>query len=334
MKQILMSKKYNKLIILLVFMAILTLIAPTSFPTLGNLSNVLWSVSIIGIMVSGSIFAILVGGIDLSVASITALTGIILVKTINYFHNSNLGLIIGIGAALVCGILIGCIHGLIITKFKVPAFLITFATQSIIGGVSRLLTENKIISCLEPPAFTYIGIGKIFGIPFPVYLMAIIALISFFVLAKTRLGRYVYAVGGNAEASRISGISDNKIIILAYVFSGLTAAIGGIVLASMTQQAMSNMGSGNETEVITAAVIGGVSLVGGEGTIGGAIFGAILVGLLNNGLTLMDVPYTYHGLLKGFVIIIAVAIDIMSHKDKKRTFFNFGFLKRKNNENN
>ena len=296
MKREVSLKRYSKIFILLGFMLVLTIIAPHSFPTIANLSNVLWSVSVIGIMVSGSIFAILVGGIDLSVGSMLALTGIIVVRIIRFFDYSVTGVLLGILAALLCGVLVGVVHGIIITKFKVPAFLITFATQSIISGISMILTNNKILGCLEPKAFTYIGIGKLFGLPVPVFIMAAVALISFYVLDKTQLGRYVYAVGGNPEASRLSGISDNGITMMAYIFSGLTAAIGGIVLASMTQQAMASTGSGYETEVITAAVIGGVSLAGGEGTVMGAIFGAVLVGLLNNGMNLMNVPSTHHGL--------------------------------------
>ena len=301
MKREVSLKRYSKIFILLGFMLVLTIIAPHSFPTIANLSNVLWSVSVIGIMVSGSIFAILVGGIDLSVGSMLALTGIIVVRIIRFFDYSVTGVLIGILAALLCGVLVGVVHGIIITKFKVPAFLITFATQSIISGISMILTNNKILGCLEPKAFTYIGIGKLLGLPVPVFIMAAVALISFYVLDKTQLGRYVYAVGGNPEASRLSGISDNGITMLAYIFSGLTAAIGGIVLASMTQQAMASTGSGYETEVITAAVIG-----------------AVLVGLLNNGMNLMNVPSTHHGLVKGLVIITAVAVDIMGHQEKKK----------------
>lgn len=323
MKQQVNLKKYRKPFILLGFMLALTMLAPRSFPTITNLSNVLWSVSVIGIMVSGSIFAILVGGIDLSVGSMLALTGIIVVKIIRYFDYSNTGVVLGIAAALCCGILVGVIHGLIITKFRVPAFLITFATQSIISGLAMLLTNNKILGCLEPKAFTGIGIGRVLGLPLPVFIMAVIAFLSFFVLDKTKLGRYMYAVGGNPEASRLSGIPDRGIVVLAYVFSGLAAAIGGIVLASMTQQAMAGTGSGYETEVITAAVIGGVSLAGGEGTVAGAIFGAVLVGLLNNGMNLMNVPSTHHGLVKGLVIIVAVAADIMGHQEKKKRLFSF-----------
>ena len=172
-----------------------------------------------------------------------------------------------------------------------------------------VMTNNKIISCTVP-AFTAIGAFKILGFPLPVYFMAIIAVISWYVLRKTVYGRYVYAVGGNPTASEISGINVKLVSIICYVLSGLTTAMGGIVLASMTamggivlasmtQQASSSTGAGYTNDVITAAVIGGVSLLGGEGTVPGAIFGAVLMGLLNNGLNLMSVPSTHAGLVKG-----------------------------------
>ncbi|OYO51506.1 hypothetical protein CG709_19350 [Lachnotalea glycerini] len=201
------------------------------------------------------------------------------------------------------------------------------APPSIFLGISMVLTNNKILSCLEPKLFTDIGLGKIGMFTFPIYFMIIIALISYFVLNKTVLGRYIYAVGGNPQAATISGISNVTITMISYIVSGLTAAIGGVVLASMTQQGMASTGSGDETEVITAAVIGGVSLVGGAGTIQGAIVGAVLVGLLNNGMNLMNVPSTQQGLIKGMVIIVAVAIDVMQKYERKFSIKNL--LKKK-----
>lgn len=312
--------KFSKPIILVVFMLVLTILRPASFPTVGNLSNVLWSISVYGIMVCGTIFVFLIGGIDLSIGSLCGLCAVTVVKIIRFYEYSNTGVLLGILAALSVGILAGLLHGCIVTKFKVPAFLITFATQIIFLGMSMILTNNKILSCLQPEAFTAIGMKKILNFPIPIYIMLLVALVSWFILRKTALGRYVYAVGGNASAARLSGISDTMITILAYVFSGFTTAIGGIVLASMTQQCMASTGSGYETEVITAAVIGGVSLLGGEGTVSGALFGAILIGLLNNGLNLMSVPSTEHGLVKGIVIIVAVAFDALQHQEKFRSW--------------
>jgi len=315
-------KKFQKLFILLAAMIVLTIIAPTSFPTITNLSNVLWALSVVGIMVGGSIFVILLGGIDLSVGSMAALSGIIMVAIIQKSGYSNVGVILGITVALASGALVGLFHGVIVTKFKVPAFLITFATQIVLSGIAMTVTNNQIWGCLQPKLFTGIGTGKIFGFPVPIYIMLLIVLISFFILNKTVFGRKVYAVGGNAEASELSGINSNRTTVMCYVVSGLTAALGGVVLSSMTQQAMSAMGKGYETDVITAIVIGGTSLMGGEGSIQGAVFGTILVGLLNNGLNLLNVPATHHTLVKGIVVIIAVAFDTFG-KSEKRISFNF-----------
>lgn len=310
--------KYSKLMILVVFIIALTILRPNTFPTVGNIANVLWSVSVFGIMVCGTIFVFLVGGIDLSIGSLCGLCAVVVVKTIHAFQDTNMGVIVGVLAALFVGAAAGLIHGLIITKFSIPAFLVTFATQSIFLGLSMVLTNNKIISCLEPKLFTAIGSKKIFGFPLPIYVMLVIALISWYILRKTVFGRHIYTIGGNAAAARISGVNDTVKIMLAYMFSGITTAIGGIVLASMTQQCMASTGSGYETEVITAGVIGGVSLLGGEGTVTGAIFGAVLIGLLNNGLNLMSVPSTVNGLVKGLVIIVAVGFDAIQHMDQSK----------------
>lgn len=318
--------RFSKPIILVVFIIALTILRPDSFPTVGNISNVLWSVSVYGIMTCGTIFVFLVGGIDLSIGSLCGLTAVTVVKTIHAFGDTNGGVIAGLLAALCVGAAAGLIHGFITTKFHVPAFLVTFSTSIIYLGMSMVLTNNKIISCIGPKLFTDIGMKKILNFPIPIYLMVVIAIVSWFVLRKTVFGRYMYAIGGNASASRLSGISDVRLTMFAYMFSGISTAIGGVVLASMTQQCMASTGTGYETDVITAAVIGGVSLLGGEGTVPGAIFGAVLIGLLNNGLNLMSVPSTEHGLFKGIVIILAVAFDAMQHQDqaKKTKLFSFG----------
>jgi ribose/xylose/arabinose/galactoside ABC-type transport system permease subunit len=311
-------KRFKKLFILLFFIILLSVIAPYSFPTSRNISNVLWSISTIGIMSAGSIFVILLGGIDLSLGSVMAFTGAMAVTIIRNSDYSNVGAVFGIFVSLLVGMAVGLFHGAIITKFRVPAFLVTFATQIILNGASQLLLNNKILSCLGPELFTAIGMKKILGFPLPIYIMLAAALVSYYVLNKTVFGRNVYAVGGNPVAAELSGINSTGITLIAYVISGFTAAIGGIVLSSMTQQAIANAGTGYETEVITAIVIGGASLMGGEGNVSGAIFGAILVGLLNNGLNLLNISATIHPLAKGIVIIAAVAADTLSRQGRSR----------------
>lgn len=323
-------KKFTKPLILLLCFAVLAALRPHSFPTVSNLSNVLWSISVYGIMTSGTIFVFLLGGIDLSIGSLCGLCSVACVMTIRQLGSTNFAVVCGILAALGVGLLAGLFHGLVITRFKVPAFLITFASSTAYLGLSMLLTNNKILSCMEPRLFVGISTYKIFGFSVPVYLMIGVALVSWFVLAKTPLGRRFYAVGGNPVASRLSGINDTLVTVLAYVLSGLTTALGGIVLASMTQQCMASTGSGYENYVIMSAVIGGISLLGGVGTVPGCVFGAILIGLLNNGLNLMSVPSTEHDLVKGVVIIAAVAFDAMQHQDKARDWLRqFRFRKKK-----
>ena len=318
MKKFKVSNLTKPLILVLCFI-VLTILRPNSFPTVSNLSNVLWSISVYGIMTSGTIFVFLLGGIDLSIGSLCGLCSVACVMTIRSMNYSTTGVICGVLLALAVGVLAGVFHGIIITFFKVPAFLITFASSTAFLGLSMVLTK----------LFVGISTFKILGFPVPVYIMLIVAVISWFVLSKTTLGRQFYAVGGNPVASRLSGINDTGITILAYALSGLTTAIGGIVLASMTQQCMASTGSGYENYVIMSAVIGGISLLGGVGTVPGCVFGAILIGLLNNGLNLMSVPSTEHDLVKGIVIIAAVAFDALQHQDKAKNWFKqFKFFKK------
>ena len=229
------------------------------------------------------------------------MSGACVVLTIVKMDYSFTGVILGILFGLAAGVMAGIAHGAIVSNFNVPPFLITLASQNIIYGIAQLLTGNQVISCLEPAAFTFLGGGRLFGIPFSVCILVIVALISFWLLNRTTFGRQVYAVGGNKEASNLSGVS--------YAISGFTAALAGIVLASMNQQAIAKAAQGYENDVLTAIVVGGTSLMGGEGSLQGAMFGALLVGMINNGLRLLGVPSTYHSVVKGIVIIVAVAAD-------------------------
>lgn len=335
-KKIQISKKFQKPLILLIVIVILTVLQPNAFPTLSNFKSILLAISIYGVMVCGAIYPILLGGIDLSVGAVAALSGACTVLTIVRFDYSPAGVILGIFLGLCAGILVGAVHGLIVTNFDVPPFLITLASMNIIYGLTQLLTDNMVISCLKPAGFTFIGGGRLLGMPFPIYILLLMAAISFFILNKTVLGRNIYAVGGNPAAAALSGVSTKRITIVSYVFSGFTAAAAGIILASMNQQAIAKAAMGYENDVFTAIVVGGASLMGGEGSIQGAMFGALLVGLLNNGLRLMGVPSIYHTVIKGIVIIAAVAFDIYYRnknsglvRSKKR---NFGFKKKTTGE--
>lgn len=301
--------KSQKLGILLFVMIILSILQPGVFMTVSNMKSILLSISIYGIMVCGTIFPILIGGIDLSVGAVAAAAGAFAVVQIVDSGYTTSGVLIGVLGGLLLGIIVGAIHGIIVSTFDVPAFLITLATQNIVYGIAQLLTKNNVIACMKPALFAFLGGGRFLGIPFSVCIMIIMTVFSYVILNHTVLGRNVYAVGGNAEACRLSGVKSKKIIILSYVASGFTAAMAGIVLASMNRQAIAKAAQGYDNYVLTALVVGGASLMGGEGSIIGAIWGAFLVGVISNGLRLMGVASDYHGIIKCLVIIVAVSLD-------------------------
>lgn len=301
--------KSQKLWILVAVMLALTLLQPGVFLTGANMKSILLSISVYGIMVCGTIFPILLGGIDLSVGAVAAAAGAFAVTWIVEHNFTNGAVVVGILGGLLLGAVVGMIHGIIVTRFSVPPFLITLATQNIVYGVAQLLTENNVIACMEPELFAFLGGGRLLGIPFSIWIMIFMAIISYVILGKTVFGRNVYAVGGNAEACRLSGVRSRMVIIVSYVASGLTAALSGIVLASMNRQAIAKAAQGYDNYVLTALVVGGASLMGGEGSIQGAIWGAFLVGVISNGLRLMGVASDYHGIVKCIVIVAAVALD-------------------------
>ncbi len=301
--------KSQKLWILVAVMLVLTLLQPGVFLTAANMKSILLSISVYGIMVCGTIFPILLGGIDLSVGAVAAAAGAFAVTWIVDHDFTNGAVVVGVVGGLLLGAIVGMIHGVIVTRFSVPPFLITLATQNIVYGVAQLLTENNVIACMEPELFAFLGGGRLLGIPFSIWIMIFMAVISYIILGKTVFGRNVYAVGGNAEACRLSGVRSRMVIIVSYVASGLTAALSGIVLASMNRQAIAKAAQGYDNYVLTALVVGGASLMGGEGSIQGAVWGAFLVGVISNGLRLMGIASDYHGIVKCIVIVAAVALD-------------------------
>lgn len=301
--------KSQRLWILVAVMLVLTVLQPGVFLTAANMKSILLSISVYGIMVCGTIFPILLGGIDLSVGAVAAAAGAFAVTWIVDHGFTNGAVIVGVLGGLLLGAAVGLIHGIIVTRFAVPPFLITLATQNIVYGVAQLLTENNVIACMKPESFAFLGGGRLIGIPFSIWIMLFMAVISYIILGRTVFGRNVYAVGGNAEACRLSGVKSRMVIIMSYIASGLTAALSGIVLASMNRQAIAKAAQGYDNYVLTALVVGGASLMGGEGSIQGAVWGAFLVGVISNGLRLVGVASDYHGIVKCIVIVAAVALD-------------------------
>lgn len=295
--------KYKSLLGLLVLCVVISIIAPR-FLTISNLRNVLTQVSVNAIIAAGMTFVILTGGIDLSVGSILAICGAIAAVISKSTENIFLAVII----TLIVGGLIGLINGIVISKGKIQAFIATLATLTVFRGITYVFTNGTPVSGLGQ-SFMVLGNDKIVGIPIPVIVMILVFAVSYYILTQMRYGRYVYALGGNEDSSRLSGINTQRIKSMVYVISGVLAALSGIIVTSRIGSASPNAGSGFELDAIAAVVLGGTSLAGGEGSIMGTIIGAVIIGVLNNGLNLMDVSPFYQLIVKGMVILLAVMID-------------------------
>ena len=301
-------EKYKSLIGLILLCLIITFVTP-SFLTVANITNVFTQVSVNAIIAVGMTFVILTGGIDLSVGSTLAISGAISASVIKSTGNIFLAII----AASIVGILVGFVNGFLIAKGKLQAFIATLATMTIFRGLTLVFTNGTPISKL-PESFLNIGNAKLGFIPIPVLITVVVAVISIYVLSQTRFGRYLYALGGNEESAKLSGINTDKIKMLTYVVSGFVSAIAGVIITSRIGSASPNAGTGFELDAIAAVVIGGTSLSGGEGKISGTIIGALIIGILNNGLNLMNVSPFYQSIVKGLVILIAVLLDKKSRK--------------------
>lgn len=300
--------KYKSLIGLVLLCIIITFVTP-SFLTVANITNVFTQVSVNAIIAVGMTFVILTGGIDLSVGSTLAISGALGASIIKSTNNIFLAIIV----AAIVGIVIGLVNGILIAKGKLQAFIVTLATMTIFRGATLVFTNGTPISKL-PESFLNIGNAKLGFIPVPVIITIVIAAISIYILSQTKFGRYLYALGGNEESAKLSGINTDKIKVLTYVVSGFVSAIAGVIITSRIGSASPNAGTGFELDAIAAVVIGGTSLAGGEGKISGTIIGALIIGVLNNGLNLMNVSPFYQSIVKGLVILIAVLLDKKSRK--------------------
>ncbi|AXH98267.1 ribose ABC transporter permease [Sporosarcina sp. PTS2304] len=298
-------QKLGPVIGLLLIVVIISIMSP-SFLTLNNLFNVLRQVSINALIAFGMTFVILTGGIDLSVGSILALTGAVTAGMMSGGMDPVFAMILGV----LLGVLLGAINGLIIAKGKVAPFIATLATMTIFRGLTLVYTEGRPISGLgDSLTFQMLGKGYVFGIPVPVITMAIAFAVLYFILKKTTFGRRVYAVGGNEEASRLSGINVDRVKIYVYSLAGGLTAIAALILTSRLNSAQPTAGNMFELDAIAAVVLGGTSLTGGRGWIVGTLVGALIIGVLNNGLNLIGVSSFFQQVVKGAVILIAVLLD-------------------------
>ena len=289
----------------LIVLVIVLSFASDYFLTFNNILNILRQVSIIGIVAYGMTFVILSGGIDLSVGSVLALSSAITAGVMSSTHSFALAVLAG----LATGALMGTFTGFLVSKAKMPAFIVTLAMMSIGRGLTLIYTGGRPISEGFTDLFNYIGGGYVGPIPFPVILLLVLLGVGYLVLNNTPYGRYVYALGGNEDATRLSGINTDKIKMTVFTISGIMAAVSGIVLASRLGSAQPQAGTGYELDAIATVVLGGTSLAGGQGGIIGTLMGALIIGVLNNGMTLLGVSSFFQQVVKGLVILLAVYID-------------------------
>lgn len=296
------------LAVLCVFMAALSPV----FATRPNLVNIMQQITVNAIIALGLSVVIFTGGIDLSVGSVLALCGIVMGKLI---VEMKVPPIIAIIAAIIIGALCGTLNGVLIARFKLQPMIATLGMMSIARGAALTIANGKTITGY-PPSFRWIGSGRIMDIPVQIVLMLILYAIMYYVLKYRKFGRYTYSIGGNEEATRLSGIDVMKYKTLAYTVCGVMAALAGIVLVSKLNSAQSIAGEGYELDAIASAVIGGTSLLGGAGSVWGTLLGAIIMGVIRNGLNLMNVSTYLQKLIIGVIIIAAVLLDSFRNRKK------------------
>ena len=300
------------LLVLCLFLAVNPL-TRSSFLTQKNVFNVLRQISTNLYLACGMTMVIILGGIDLSVGSVIAMSGCVAAGCVSRYN-------LPLAVALLCGVLVGLVvgmfNGYVISSTTIPPFIVTLATMNIAKGLAYVYTGGSPVRVVTKE-WQFVGAGYIGPVPTPVVLLVIVLFVTAMIMNKTKLGRHLYAVGGNAQAAEFSGISVARVKFLVHTYSGIMAGLAGIVLASRMYSGQPTAGDGAEMDAIAAVVVGGTSMAGGSGKIGGTIIGGLIIGVLNNGLNLMNVNSFWQYVVKGCVILLAVYLDYIRNKKTK-----------------
>ncbi len=281
------------------------------FFTWSNWLTILDNVSKTGFLAIGIMLCIMLGGIDLIAGAGIACSGVLCICCMERWH---LPMIVAIIAGLLVGLIAGMANGFIIAYSGIHPFVVTLAMQSILRGVAYLLANAQPVPLYVNEVFPNIGIARVMGIPLPIIYLIILFVIQWLLLAKTKTGRYIYAVGGNETAARFSGINVEKIKILVWTFSGLLCAFAGIVLSAKLKSGQPSTSVGAETDAIASCVLGGTSMYGGTGRTSGVIIGVFIIGVISNGLTLMHLDVNWQYVVKGVIILVAVYSDMVRQR--------------------
>jgi ribose/xylose/arabinose/galactoside ABC-type transport system permease subunit len=297
--------QYGLLLTLLVVMLGFSLVRPV-FWSLNNQVNIVFASSLIGIMAVCSTYVVLTGGIDISVSSTVALSGLIAALILE--ADSTL-VVPAVAAGIASSIVVGLMNGVAVAYFDLPPIVVTLATLTIVRGAALLIGGSILHLIREPAQFLFIGGGKLLGLPFPIFIFAAVAAVMLFIQIRTRFGLSVYAVGENEKAAVLCGLSVRFVKLAAYLISSIGAGIAGIILASQVSTASANYGNGLELDVIAAIVVGGTSLSGGRGSVLRSVLGALLIAAVNNGLSILNISTDQQLIAKGVIIVAAVVLS-------------------------
>lgn len=312
--------KYGIVVIFVAFCLILSVVSP-AFRSVRNITNVIRQVSIIGIISFGVTFAIITTGIDLSSGSMVALISVVVASMSQNKVNPDQSfsivapIALGLLAAVILGLLMGAINGSLHAFGKIPPFIATLGMMTVARGAAALVTQGRPVGDLKD-SFTFIGTGSFAGIPIPIWIYLIMGIIAHILLSKSRFGRHVFAIGGNEQAARICGINVEKTLVKVYALAGFFTAVAAVILTARTSAGNPTYGLSYELDAIASTVIGGTSLSGGIGSIPFCVIGALIIGVLNNGMDLLGVNAYWQQIVKGFIIVIAVLIDARKQKKK------------------
>jgi ribose/xylose/arabinose/galactoside ABC-type transport system permease subunit len=295
------------LIALVALSTVLSLYDP-NFRKLENLSNIGFQTAVIVTLAAGQTLVIIAGGIDLSVGSVLALVGVVTALLLA----AERPIALAVAAGLIVGVGCGFVNGFLVTKGRIPPFIATLGMMGIARGLALVLSKAQNVFIPQEPRFEpflELGTGRLLGIPIPFLIAAIVATLTELLLSFTRFGRYIYAVGGNREAARLSGIPVHSVLMLVFILCGLTTAIGGIVETARLSVGQPTGGQLYELHAIAAAVIGGASLAGGRGSVLGTVLGALLMAVIRNGSDLLNIPYEWQQVILGALVVLAVLFD-------------------------
>lgn len=307
------TRRNSGILIGLLFMIVFLILTQPAFLKVSNLTNVIRQISVNILLACAMTLVIIIGGIDLSVGSIIAISGCLSAGFITF---NNMNSVAAILLAILIGTIVGGLNGIMISRTKIPPFIVTLATMNIGRGAIRVYTHSKTI-LVDDALYSFLGEGRLLG-ELPIQFIFIVFAIVFcgLILNRTKFGRNIYAVGDNRQAAEYTGINVKRVIFFVFVISGFMASLAGILTCTRTYSGQPNVGTGAEMDAISAVVLGGTSMTGGVGTVGGTVIGCLVIGIMNNGMNLMGIDSSWQYVVKGVVVLLAVFIDYVKKENK------------------